>query len=248
MGIGPGGRDHLTPAAEAVLRAADVVAGYRPYLQLVAPLIAGKRTIGSGMRREVQRATLAVEAALQGSRVAVISSGDAGIYGMAGLVLELLPVGSCVEVEIVPGITAASAAAACLGAPLMNDFAVISLSDLLTPPTVIERRLSGAIAGDFVIALYNPRSSRRVEPLRRALALLRASRAAGTPVGVVRDALREGQSVRLTTLEYLKEDDLDMRTVVIVGNTATMVRDGRMVTTRGYSVKDAELSSGRQEA
>lgn len=247
MGIGPGGRDHLTPAAEAALRAADVVVGYRPYLQLVAPLIAGKRTIGSGMRAEVERATLAIEAAVQGSDVAVISSGDAGIYGMAGLVLEILPVGSRVEVEIVPGITAASAAAACLGAPLMNDFAAISLSDLLTPLAVIERRLAGAIAGDFVIALYNPRGSRRVEPLRRALALLRAGRAGDTPVGVVRDALREGQSVSVTTLDRLKEDGLDMRTVVIVGNTATMVRDGRMVTTRGYPVEDAGLPCGRQD-
>lgn len=224
-----------------------MVVGYRSYLELIAPLITGKHTIGSGMRAEVERAALAVEAAMRGSDVAVISSGDAGIYGMAGLVLGILPVGSRLRVEVVPGITAATAAAACLGAPLMNDFAVISLSDLLTPLQMIERRLAGAIAGDFVIAFYNPRSSRRVEPLRRALALLRASRAGDTPVGVVRDAMREGQSVSVTTLECLKEEELDMRTVVIVGNTATMIRDRRMVTTRGYPVEDAGLSRGGQE-
>lgn len=233
----------MTPAAEAALRAADVVVGYRPYLKLVADLIDGERTIGSGMRGEVERATLAVEAAMGGAAVAVISTGDAGIYGMAGLVLEILPKETEVEVEIVPGITAASAAASCVGAPLMNDFAVISLSDLLTPLSRIEQRLAGAIAGDFVIALYNPRSSRRTEPLRRALVLLRRSRPGDTPVGVVRDALREAQSATITTLDKLDEAVVDMRTIIIVGNSATVVRGGRMVTARGYPVPN-ESGSG----
>lgn len=202
-------------------------------------MIGGKRTIGSGMRGEVERAMLAVEEAVGGADVAVISTGDVGIYGMAGLVLEILPEETEVEVEIVPGVTAASAAAACLGAPLMNDFAVVSLSDLLTPLPVIERRLAGAVSGDFVIALYNPRSSRRVEPLRRALALLRAGRTGATPVGIVRNALREGQSATITTLGEMSEESLDMNTVAIVGNSATVVRGGRMVTTRGYPLQDA---------
>lgn len=196
--------------------------------------MAGKRSVASGMRQEVARARAAVAEATAGSRVAVISTGDAGVYGMAGLVLELLPEGSPVTVEIVPGVTAASAAAACLGAPLMNDFAVISLSDLLTPLAVIERRLAAAADGDFVIALYNPRSTKRHEPLRRALSILRERRAAGTPVGLARNALRDGQETRVTTLAELCEEDVDMLTVVIVGNSATLVRDGRMVTPRGY--------------
>jgi precorrin-3B C17-methyltransferase len=216
------------------LAAADVIVGYRPYLELIADLTAGKRTVAGAMRQETARAEAAVAAATAGARVAVVSTGDAGVYGMAGLVLELLPEGSPVTVEVVPGVTAASAAAACLGAPLMNDFAVVSLSDLLTPLEVIERRLTAAADGDFVLALYNPRSTRRHEPLRRALAILRARRAPDTPVGLVRNALRDGQEARITTLGELREEDVDMLTLLVVGNGATSVRDGRMVTPRGY--------------
>jgi precorrin-3B C17-methyltransferase len=186
------------------------------------------------MRQETARAEAAVAEATAGARVAVISTGDAGVYGMAGLVLELLPVGSAVTVEVVPGVTAASAAAACLGAPLMNDFAVVSLSDLLTPLEVIEKRLAAAADGDFVLALYNPRSTKRHEPLRRALAILREWREPGTPVGMVRNALRDGQETRVTTLGDLREEDVDMLTILIVGNSTTVIRDGRIVTPRGY--------------
>ena len=224
----------MTGAAAAALAAADVIVGYRPYLELIADLTAGKRTVAGAMRQETVRAEAAVAAATAGARVAVVSTGDAGVYGMAGLVLELLPEGSPVTVEVVPGVTAASAAAACLGAPLMNDFAVVSLSDLLTPLEVIERRLTAAADGDFVLALYNPRSTRRHEPLRRALAILRARRAPDTPVGLVRNALRDGQEARITTLGELREEDVDMLTLLVVGNGATSVRDGRMVTPRGY--------------
>ena len=216
------------------MAAADVIVGYRPYLELIADLTTGKRTVAGAMRQETARAEAAVAAATAGARVAVVSTGDAGVYGMAGLVLELLPEGSPVTVEVVPGVTAASAAAACLGAPLMNDFAVVSLSDLLTPLEVIERRLTAAADGDFVLALYNPRSTRRHEPLRRALAILRARRAPDTPVGLVRNALRDGQEARITTLGELREEDVDMLTLLVVGNGATSVRDGRMVTPRGY--------------
>jgi precorrin-3B C17-methyltransferase len=234
VGLGPGGRDHLTAAAAAALTAAEVVVGYKPYLEFVADLVDGKRTVVSGMRQETARAEAAVAEATAGARVAVISTGDAGVYGMAGLVLELLPVGSPVTVEVVPGVTAASAAAACLGAPLMNDFAVVSLSDLLTPLEVIEKRLAAAADGDFVIALYNPRSTKRHEPLRRALAILRERRAPETPVGMVRNALREGQEATVTTLGGLVEEDVDMMTILVVGNSTTVVRDGRIVTPRGY--------------
>lgn len=214
-----------------------MIVGYKPYLALVEDLIEGKALVSSGMKEEMPRATAAIEAAQAGARVAVISTGDAGVYGMAGLVLELLPAGSPVTVEIVPGVTAASAAAACLGAPLMNDFAVISLSDLMTPLPVIERRLRAAAEGDFVIALYNPRSHRRHEPFARALAILRAARDSETPVGLVRDALREGQQVTVTTLGALDETAVDMLTTVIIGNSGTFVKDGRMVTPRGYIEK-----------
>jgi precorrin-3B C17-methyltransferase len=163
-----------------------------------------------------------------------VSSGDAGVYGMAGLVLELLPEDSPVTVEVVPGVTAANAAAACLGAPLMNDFAVVSLSDLLTPLETIERRLRAAVDGGFVVVLYNPRSSRRHEPLRRALAILRERRAPETPLGLVRNALRDGQKALVTTLGKLREDDVDMLSILIVGNDETVVRQGRMITPRGY--------------
>lgn len=217
--------------------------GYGPYLDLIDDLIVGKERVSSGMRRELDRAHAAVQAAEAGRLVAVVSSGDAGVYGMAGLVLEVLPEGSPVEVEIVPGVTAASAAAACLGAPLMNDFAVVSLSDLLTPLDVIERRVQAAVDGDFVLALYNPRGRRRVEPLRRTLASLRACRPAGTPVGLVRNALRDDQHTSVTTLSELREEDVDMLTVVIVGNRSTMLRDGRMITPRGYPVEAAESAA-----
>ncbi len=221
----------------AAIQAAEVIVGYKPYLALVADLLEGKRLLSSGMREEVPRATLAIAEALAGAAVAVISTGDAGIYGMAGLVLDLLPDAAPVEVEIVPGITAASAAAACLGAPLMNDFAVISLSDLLTPLSLIERRLTAAADGDFVIALYNPRSHRRHLPLERALKILRLHRPPATPVGLVRNALRPGQEVQITTLAALQEADVDMLSILIVGNTATRIRDGRMVTARGYHLE-----------
>ena len=224
----------MTAAAGAALAAAEIVVGYKPYLELVADLVAGKRTVASGMRQETARAEAAVAEATAGSRVAVISTGDAGVYGMAGLVLEMLPEGSPVTIEVVPGVTAASAAAACLGAPLMNDFAVVSLSDLLTPLETIERRLRAAADGDFVIALYNPRSTKRHEPLRRALTILRERREPGTPVGLVRNALRDGQEARSTALGELREEDVDMLTILIIGNSATLVRDGRMVTPRGY--------------
>ncbi|MHB0934770.1 MAG: precorrin-3B C(17)-methyltransferase [Armatimonadota bacterium] len=236
MGLGPGGRDHLTPAAEAALRDAEVVVGYRPYLALVGDLIEGKRTVASGMREEMPRAQAAIDAALGGVAVVVISTGDAGIYGMAGLVLEILPENAPVDVEIVPGITAASAAAACLGAPLMNDFAVVSLSDLMTPLPVIEKRLRAVAEADFVVALYNPRSHRRHELFTKAMSILRAHREAETPAGIVRNALRDGQEVKLTTLGELNEEEIDMLTILIIGNSTTRIRDEWMITPRGYRV------------
>jgi len=234
IGIGPGGREHMTLAAHEALAASDVVVGYRPYVEMLGDLVEGKRVVGSGMRAEVERAREAIEAARSGDDVAVVSTGDAGVYGMAGLVLEILGDEPDVDVDIVPGVTAASAAAAVLGAPLMNDFATVSLSDLLTPLPVIERRLRAAAEGGFVIALYNPRSKTRTEPLDRALAILREARPSSTAVGVVRNALRDEQDAWITTLGELDPETLDMSSILIVGNEATSVLAGRLVTSRGY--------------
>lgn len=236
VGIGPGGREHMTIAALDALATSSVVVGYRPYVALVEHLLDGKRVLGSGMREEVERARAAIGAARDGENVAVVSTGDAGVYGMAGLVIELLGEAPDVDLEVVPGVTAASAAASVLGAPLMNDCAFVSLSDLLTPIDVIEKRVRAAAEGDFVLALYNPRSKTRVEPLERTLDALRSRRAPGTPVGVVRNALRNGQESWLTTLGEVDPESLDMSCIVIVGNASTIVVGGRMVAPRGYRV------------
>ncbi len=210
--------------------------GYRPYVELVREHLGHAEVLASGMRAEVERARAAVSAAREGRVVAVVSSGDAGVYGMAGLVLEVLGEDPNVDVEVVPGVTAALMAAAVLGSPLTNDFACISLSDLLTPLAVIERRLTAIAEADLVVALYNPRSHTRTRPLDLALEVLRAARGPETVVGVVRDAGRAGQSTRMTTLGELDPEEVDMFTTLIVGNSLTRVICGRMVTPRGYPV------------
>jgi adenosylcobyric acid synthase len=234
VGIGPGDLQHLTPAARAAIAAAEVVAGYQTYLDLIPELLAGKELLASGMRQEVERCRQALERAAAGAVVALVSGGDAGIYGMAGLALELaaeLPV----EVEIIPGVSALQAAAARLGAPLMHDFAVISLSDLLTPWDTITRRLEAAAAADFVVVLYNPKSSSRTTQIETAQAILLRQRDGATPIGIVRHACRIGEAVTVTTLREFTAFPIDMFSLVIVGNAATYVDgQGRMVTPRGY--------------
>lgn len=241
VGIGPGGREHITARAAQALAAADVVVGYTFYLELVAELVAGKETVSTGMMREIDRCQKAIELALSGKRVAVVSTGDPGVYGMAGLVLELLekldPEGH-VEVEVIPGVGAASAAASVLGAPLMSDYAVISLSDLLTPWETIEKRLNAAGLGDFVVAIYNPRSKKRRDHLTRAAEILMRHRSPATPVGIVRNALREGMEVLTTTLGEAAAQEVDMMSVVIVGNSSTRLLRGKIVTPRGYEAKE----------
>ncbi len=337
IGLGPGHRDLLAPRAVQMLQACDTVIGYRVYIEQIRDLLAGKDVHVSELTHEVERATLAVQQARDGRRVCIVSSGDAGIYGMAGLVLDLLSVqqeevagdalsvertqacpvsanlkaqgrdgatgdrkgrdgvnpstthlhgvhgkmcrrgagplatlavvGSRVTtralrfalmgaspipttgdalltermeaspiptVEVVPGISALNAAAALLGAPLMHDFAVISLSDLLTPWATIAQRLSAAAAADFVIVLYNPISRKRHWQLGEARRLLLASQPATTPVGLVRNAYRPGQQVWLTTLEHLLDYEIDMFTTVVIGNSCTRIKQGRMITPRGY--------------
>jgi precorrin-3B C17-methyltransferase len=230
-----------------MLQACDTVIGYRVYIEQIRDLLVGKDVYVSELTHEVERATLAVELAGGGRRVCIVSSGDAGIYGMAGLVLDLLPsqqeeiagdarmgASSIPTVEVIPGISALNAAAALLGAPLMHDFAVISLSDLLTPWDTIARRLSAAAAADFVIVLYNPISRKRHWQLGEARHLLLTSRSATTPVGLVRNAYRPGQQVWITTLEHLLDYEIDMFTTVVIGNSCTRIKQGRMITPRGY--------------
>lgn len=234
IGIGPGGEEQMTLRAVRALQKCDCVAGYGLYLKLIESLIAGKGQIETGMTREVDRCTAAREAAKAGKTVAVISSGDAGVYGMAGLLLELCADEPEIEVEVIPGITAACSGGAVLGAPLTNDFACVSLSDLLTPWEVIEARLRGAAQGDFCIALYNPASKKRRDHLKRASAILLETLPPETVCGLVRNIGREGESFSLTTLGALQETEVDMLTTVFVGNSKTRVINGRMVTPRGY--------------
>jgi len=254
VGLGPGNLKNMTYEAREAIESADTVVGYKTYLDLIEPLLSGKEIVSSGMTKEVERCREALRLAGEGKTVALVSSGDAGVYGMAGLVLELVGAGPCacpdrkggyggpplqdIEVVIVPGVSAVQAAAAVLGAPLMHDFAVISLSDLLTPWELIEKRLEAAADADFVVALYNPRSKGRVRHIQRARELLLASRSPQTPVGIVRNACRDGQEKILSTLDEMPLDSIDMFSLVIVGNSATYI-DGqqRMVTPRGYSTK-----------
>jgi precorrin-3B C17-methyltransferase len=232
VGLGPGSRDLLTPRALESIRSAEVVIGYKSYTALIEDLIVDQELISSGMRHEKERARLAVEKALTGKLVVVVSSGDAGVYGMAGLILELA--GDRIPVEIVAGVTAGTAAAALLGAPLMNDFVVISLSDLLTPWEMIAARLDAAGRGDFVTVIYNPRSQGRQQQIEKAQEILLQYRQPQTPVGIVRNAERADARVVITHLANMLEEEIDMLSTVIVGNSATRIENGRMITPRGY--------------
>lgn len=246
VGIGPGHVDHMTARARAAIAEADVVVGYVTYIKLVADLIEGKEVVRKGMTEELDRAVSALEAARAGKKVALISSGDAGVYGMAGPTYEVLfqagwSPDDPVAVEIVPGASALNACAALVGAPLTHDFCAISLSDLLTPWPVIARRLDAAAAADFVVALYNPKSGRRTRQIVEAQRIFLRHRRPDTPAVVVKSAYRRRQTIHHTTLDRLIEADIGMLSTVLIGNSATFVRDGLMVTPRGYANKyDAE--------
>lgn len=237
VGIGPGGREEMTPRAAAAIAASHVVAGYPPYLKLLGTLTEGKQTITTGMGGEVERCRQAAEAAAAGQTVSLISSGDAGIYGMAGIALQVVASQNMnIEVEVVPGITAASTAAGLLGAPLMHDFAVISLSDLLTPWPLIKKRLKLAAQGDFVIVLYNPRSRGRTQQFTEAVDILLQHLEGNTPVGVVRNGGRAGEEFSITELAKLSDHPVDMHSTVIVGNSQTYTWQNKMITPRGYEL------------
>jgi precorrin-3B C17-methyltransferase len=238
VGIGPGSLEHLTPKARSEIENADVVVGYSTYIKLIQPIVkAGAEVVSGTMGREVERAKTAVAKAKEGKAVVMVSSGDPGVYGMAGVVLEVAAQEKAdLPVEIVSGVTAATAASAILGAPLVSDFAVISLSDLLTPWEKIERRLEAASSADFSIVLYNPQSQGRVEPLMKACEIMLKHIKPNTPVGIVRQAGREGENCKITTLKNLLNEEIDMVTTIVVGNSATKVVNSKMVTSRGYDL------------
>lgn len=235
VGLGPGSSELLTGQARRVLGAADVLCGYTVYVDLVRSLYPEKETHTTPMRGEMERCRWALEAASAGKNVALVCSGDAGVYGMASPILELTKEYPEVPVEIVPGVTAALSGAAVLGAPLGHDFCVISLSDLLTPWSVIEKRLQCAAMGDFALCLYNPASHRRKDHLQRAVdLLLRAGKDPATPCATVRNIARPGQEKRVYTLSALREATVDMFTTVFVGSSTTVREGDWMITPRGY--------------
>ena len=236
VGLGPGGSRWMTWEARAALEQAEVLCGYTVYLDLIRGEFPDKEYFSTPMTQEIERCRAALERARSGRTTALVCSGDAGVYGMAGPVLELAPQFPEVEIQVVPGVTAALAGAAVLGAPLMHDFAVISLSDLLTPWEVIRRRLELAAQGDFVLCLYNPSSRRRRDHLRMACDIVLAHRGPETVCGWVRNAGRAQEEHQVLTLGELQEAQVDMFTTVFIGSAATRRIGDRMVTPRGYEL------------
>lgn len=237
IGLGPGGSSEITPKALEFLKIADVIVGYGVYIDLIKHLIEGKEIVSTPMKKEVDRCRTAVELASKGKKVAVVSSGDSGIYGMASLIYELVEeCGLNIEVETAAGITAASSAAAVLGAPLSNDFAVISLSDLLTPWELIEKRARHAIQGEFVICIYNPRSVKRADYLEKICKIAMEYIPENTWCGYVKNISRQGEIFGIVKLSELAGIDADMFTTIIIGNRFTRVINGRLVTPRGYKL------------
>jgi len=235
-GIGPGSKQDITPAVLEAVRQADVIVGYKYYFQFIQPYVSdGCECIDTGMKKERQRAEQAFDMAEQGKTVVVISSGDAGIYGMTPLIYEMRRErGSDIEIESLPGISAFQKAASLLGAPIGHDMCVISLSDLMTPWEVIERRIIAAAVGDFVTAIYNPKSHGRYWQLYRLQELFLQNRSAETPVGYVRQAGRDDECIKVTTLGEFDPEDVDMFTVILIGNSQSYISDGKIITPRGY--------------
>jgi len=233
VGIGPGGIEHMTLRAKQVIEESEVIVGYTKYIKLVEDLIVDKEVFQTGMKGEMERCKKALELS-HNKIVSIISTGDAGIYGMAGLIFEMKEESHIVE--IVPGVTAAVAGAALLGAPLMHDSCYISLSDLMTPYDLIKKRVELAAQGDFVISFYNPRSNGRPNHLRECIDLIRKYRDGNTPVGVVKNALRRGEKVKLFTLDTFSDNEVDMLSIVIIGNSNTFIKEDKIITPRGYAL------------
>ncbi len=237
VGTGPGHQDYICHKAMEALRHSDIIVGYKTYINLIKNTFQDKELISSGMMNEVARCEQVLELAENYKTVSLISSGDAGIYGMAGIMIEVAAANhSEVEVEVIPGISAASSAASLLGAPLMNDFVVLSLSDLLTPWEVIEKRLHAVGSGDFVVCIYNPRSKTRIKQLDIATYILLQYHKPETPVGIVKHAMRDKQEVIICSLAELNQYEIDMFTTLVIGNSKTEIVNGKMVAIRGYKL------------
>ena len=237
VGFGPGGKEHMTFKAAETIQNADVVTGYTTYINMLKPIFPDKEYKATGMMKEVERCRMAIEDAMSGKDVAMVSSGDSGIYGMAGIVYQLADeMEADIDIDTVPGMTAASTAASVLGAPLMHDLAIISLSDLMTPIDLIMKRVDCAGEGDMIVCLYNPKSKTRTKYLSDAQQILLRHRSPETPVGIVRNAGREDERAQITTLGDLDKADVDMFCIVIIGNSQTYVSNGRMITPRGYRI------------
>ncbi len=234
VGLGPGDKEYMTVGCLTAIENSDVIVGYTKYIELVTPIFPDKPTFSTPMLRAVERCREALKKADEGLTVAMVCSGDAGVYGMAGLIYELSDEYPEVEIEIVPGVTAALSGGAVLGAPLTHDFCVISLSDLLTPWELIEKRLECAAMGDFGIAIYNPRSKKRSENLKKAVDILLRHKKPETLCGFVMNIGREGECAKIMTLQELRDADVDMFTTVFVGNAQTRNINGKLVTPRGY--------------
>ena len=245
VGIGPGSLDDMTYRARRTIEEATVVVGYKRYVELIEDIIKDKRVLDTGMTQEIDRCRAALKEAMDGETVVVISSGDAGIYGMAGLVLELLvKIDEAERPEfggVIPGVSAMSAAAGLLGAPIMHDFVVISLSDLLTPWEIIQERAELAAKGDFVTALYNPRSNKRVGQINAVQEIFLRHRAAETPVGIVTGASRANEATLISTLGDFTKEDINMFSLVIIGNSKTRTVGDWMITPRGYQKREPGL-------
>ena len=234
VGFGPGDAGSMTELCKRRLQDSDAVVGYSGYIKLLRPLFPDKNFYETGMTQETERCRAAIELAASGKTVSVVSSGDSGVYGMASLIFELAADVPGIEIEVVPGVTAAVGGAALLGAPIGHDFAVISLSDLLTPWEAIEKRLRAVASGDFVICFYNPGSAKRAGHLRNACDILLETLPADRLCGIARNIGREGQSVSLLTLDELREARAGMHETIFIGNSGTKNIGGRMVTPRGY--------------
>lgn len=234
VGIGPGAYEKMTIEAAEALKQSDVIIGYTVYVDLVKEHFPGKEFLTTPMKKEVERCKMAFEEAMKGKTVSMICSGDAGVYGMAGLMYEVGTNYPEVELSIIAGVTAATGGAAVLGAPLIHDFCLISLSDLLTPWEKIETRLLDAAHGDFVVCLYNPSSKKRYDYLQKACDLMLKYKSAETVCGIVGNIGRDGESEKVMTLKELRDTQVDMFTTVFIGNSQTKNVNGKMVTPRGY--------------
>ena len=235
VGIGPGKKADMTFRAYEAMEKSDIIIGYKTYMDLIKEYYSGKEMKNSQMTKEVDRCIDVLKLAKEGKNVALISSGDAGVYGMAGIMLEIAD--GEVEVEIIPGVTATNAAAAIVGAPVMHDYVTISLSNLLTEWELIKKRLELAAQGDFVVSIYNPKSRGRVTQIEEAREIMLKYKPKTTPVAIVRNAGREDEEHVVTTLDEMLNHEINMLTIVIIGNANTFIKDGKMITPRGYSNK-----------